>query len=136
MTDEHAELHLGSHVAISRLVFFCHILFHPLTFFSWLGSYATTTLQNYLHIKPTRLAFLPLLISVVPYVILLSFPSPSPVANIHCVGIYPADNELPFTLRTPSLSSYPHPIFPPPTLHFAPFQDASSSTTPPSSVAF
>ena len=47
---------------------------------------------------------------------------PSPIANVHCVGIYPTDNERPSTLRAPPLSSYPHPIFPSPTLHFASVQ--------------
>ena len=54
-----------------------------------------------LHFGPTRLEFLPLLISiVVMYVMFHPSLSPSPVANIHCIGIYPTDNVHPFTLHT------------------------------------
>ena len=57
------------------------------------------------------------------YVVFLPFPSPSPVANIHCVGIYPSDNERPSTLRTFPLPSYPHPVIALLSIRFAPFQD-------------
>ena len=57
------------------------------------------------------------------YVVFLPSPSPSPVANIHCVGIYPSDNERPSTLRTFPLPSYPHPIIALLSIRFTPFQD-------------
>jgi hypothetical protein len=67
-------------------------------------------------IEPTRLEFLRLLVSVVMHVIFLSSPSPSPVANIQCVGIYP-NNPHPFTLwHIPPLANHPHPIIPSPSL--------------------
>ena len=54
------------------------------------------------HIKPTRLEVLRYhwLISVMMYVILLPSPSPSPIANVQCVGIYTTDNKRPSTFAT------------------------------------
>jgi hypothetical protein len=93
-----------------------------LTFLSWPGSYMITTVQNREspclkpHIEPTRLEFLRLLVSVVMHVIFLSSPSPSPIANIQCVGIYP-NNPRPFTLwHILPLANHPHPIIPSPSL--------------------
>ena len=57
------------------------------------------------------------------YVIFRPSASPSPVANIHCVGTYPGDNERPSALRTPPLPSNPHPIIALLSNRFAPFQD-------------
>ena len=75
--------------------------------FLMLSVLAGNLVLHKLHIGPTRLEFLPLLISVVMYVMFHPSPSPSPVANIHCIGIYPTDNEHSFALHTPQSSKYP-----------------------------
>jgi len=76
------------------------------------------------------LEFLPyhcywLLTSIVMYVIFL--PSPSPVANVHCAGTHPTDNERPSTLRSPPRPRHPHPI----TFHSRPSQTFSTLAAPP-----
>ena len=124
---EYAELHLGGATARFHVCFFLS---------NSISSSDVLLLARFLHdhgsaewpclkphIEPTRLAFLTLLVSVAMYLIFHPSPSPSPIANVHCVGIYPTDNVRASTHHTPPLPGHTHPIFPSPTLHFSPSQD-------------
>ena len=86
-----------------------------------------------LHIGPTRLEFLPLLISVIMLhnCMLCSIPlSSSPVANIHHIGIYLTDNDPPTTLSPVLSYKFPHSSIPAFSLlrpHTSPTLSVSSS---------